>query len=573
MPRRRLHRRPASSTHPSCDEPADPPPDRAAALARRAGTRYAGALLAVVTLLLVTAAPASAQTPGDGGQTGGWHAGAPTGEGVHLAIWLGGPVDQAAASVPGVMSLWTAEGGEFVGYSPGAPAFVNAEFLEVFPGGDIPSGTPLVVVVRAGETAPPPPPPAQGTPEVSTSSLDFGEVCVWCSESLSLQVSADGGVTLRDIRVTGEGSEQFIVRQSCAQRTLPGGQPCPVEVAFEPFRPDRGEARLEVHHAGPGSPLVVPLSGFGDCERPAQQAAILDEAVGYGHEARGGADGCLVHVTSTAESGEGSLREAATRRGPAWIVFDVSGAITLDEEIYLEDDKTVDGRGAGVEIVGAGLHVVDTANVIISDIAIHDSDGDGIHLRGTGTTDVWVRHVVIANIADGYIDVTQGATDITISWSRFDHSPDWPQEKGILIGANDPGDPDENSRVTIHHNLFNGLEQRNPLLRGGTVHTFNNYFKGWGIYGSGVGEAGQLLSERNVYAFDRSAPGQHAERAFTRWGAGEAYIRSTGDRFLGGVSGDESNSGEVAEPEYPYATDAPTDILVDAIMASAGPAR
>lgn len=106
-------------------------------------------------------------------------------------------------------------------------------------------------------------------------------------------------------------------------------------------------------------------------------------------------------------------------------------------------DKTIDGRGARVEIAyGAGITIQFVNNVIIHGIRIHDikpkngglirdsvdhfgfrtgSDGDGISIFGS--QNVWIDHVSMTNCADGLIDVIQGSTGVTISNSHFtDHN-------------------------------------------------------------------------------------------------------------------------------------------------------
>ncbi|MCK9486851.1 MAG: hypothetical protein M0R73_09175 [Dehalococcoidia bacterium] len=65
---------------------------------------------------------------------------APTG--ITLATWSGGPI----ADLPQATSYWITASGEYVGYLPAAPAFVNADFLTRFPSGTLPAGTSLVVV-------------------------------------------------------------------------------------------------------------------------------------------------------------------------------------------------------------------------------------------------------------------------------------------------------------------------------------------------------------------------------------------------------------------------------------------
>lgn len=37
-------------------------------------------------------------------------------------------------------------------------------------------------------------------------------------------------------------------------------------------------------------------------------------------------------------------------------------------------------------------------------------------------------------------------------------------------------------RVTIHHCFFDGTRQRQPCVRFGKVHLYNNYTRNWGIY-------------------------------------------------------------------------------------------
>jgi len=519
-------------------------------------TRTFSAVTAAILLIIAASGSASAQVP-----TTGWGGPPPARIGTHFVVWHGGPLDEAA-DVQNLVSLWVMFDGKFEGYSPDSPEFVNRAFRARFPSGILPPNTPVLVVIG--------PPTPGATSDVSR--VEFGETCVWCATSASLAIAPEGeSVRIHSVQVSGSASDQFRIEKSCAGLIRAA---CELRVAFHPTHPDRTDARLEVRHSGSNSPLVVALSGFGTCDRPsAQHVQLLDAAVGYGGDATGGAAGCLVRVTSLAGRGAGTLREAAERPGPAWIVFEVSGTVRLDKYIYIARDKTIDGRGASIAIEGAGLAMVNTPNVVVTNLRIHDVSDDGLHIRGQATSDVWVSHVTIWNAADGYIDITQGATNITIAWSRFQRSPNRPQEKTILVGAHDPGDKDERTRVTLHNNLFEGTNQRSPLLRSGRVHSFNNLFDGWGIYGSGVSRGGQLLSERNLYAHKG---GDHPARAFTPWdeaahnGGATAFIRSSGDRFLNGASGVEANPSSVRAPEYAYRADEASDSLLQTLRNQAG---
>ncbi len=88
-----------------------------------------------------------------------------THEGVALAIWDGGSVDDLPTLHPNVSSVWVTVDGELVGYIPLAPTFVNQDFLTLYPAGTVPEGTPMLATVT-GPALPvgagPPPDPTPG---------------------------------------------------------------------------------------------------------------------------------------------------------------------------------------------------------------------------------------------------------------------------------------------------------------------------------------------------------------------------------------------------------------------------
>lgn len=55
-------------------------------------------------------------------------------------------------------------------------------------------------------------------------------------------------------------------------------------------------------------------------------------------------------------------------------------------------------------------------------------------------------------------------------------------DKTMLIGADPSHIGDRCIRVTIHHCFFDGTRQRQPRLRFGKVHLYNNFTRSWGIY-------------------------------------------------------------------------------------------
>lgn len=71
-------------------------------------------------------------------------------QGVGLLVWNGGNLQQlvAATQAGGAASVWAGAGGRLVGYTIGAPTFVNASFIAVFPDGNVPKDTALLVVAN-----------------------------------------------------------------------------------------------------------------------------------------------------------------------------------------------------------------------------------------------------------------------------------------------------------------------------------------------------------------------------------------------------------------------------------------
>lgn len=140
----------------------------------------------------------------------------------------------------------------------------------------------------------------------------------------------------------------------------------------------------------------------------------------------------------------GTLRFGVLQPGPLWIIFAADMKIVLKGELIVTSDKTIDGRGAQVQIAdGAGITIQFANNVIIHNIKIHDikpafgglirdtydhfgirgaDDGDGINVFAS--TNIWLDHLSMWNCRDGLIDIVKGSTAITLSnnhFTRHDH--------------------------------------------------------------------------------------------------------------------------------------------------------
>ncbi len=79
----------------------------------------------------------------------------------------------------------------------------------------------------------------------------------------------------------------------------------------------------------------------------------------------------------------------------------------------------------------------------------------------------------------------------------------------MLIGSSDSATADRGKlRVTLHHNLFEGVGQRTPRVRFGKVHVYNNYYKPKNSdsyqYSWGVGRESAIYAENNFFRTDQS---------------------------------------------------------------------
>jgi pectate lyase-like protein len=182
---------------------------------------------------------------------------------------------------------------------------------------------------------------------------------------------------------------------------------------------------------------------------------------GFGTTTVGGASGTVYHVTTLADSGPGSLRDAVSA-GDRNIVFDVGGDINLANFVFLLGANiTIDGVSApapGITINNYGLVIRGNKgahDVIVRGLRVRRSAIDGIQIANTAYNIV-VDHVSVQGSGDGNIDITEGSHDVTVSWSILAEPAE--PGKNMLIKYNA-------ARVTLHHNVFVSARQRNPQAR------------------------------------------------------------------------------------------------------------
>ncbi|KAL1365714.1 hypothetical protein HN51_013702 [Arachis hypogaea] len=285
---------------------------------------------------------------------------------------------------------------------------------------------------------------------------------------------------------------------------------------------------------------------------------LADCVQGFGRNTIGGKGGKF-YVVNDSSDGDllspkpGTIRHAVTRTEPLWIIFSRSMVITLQQELIMASNKTIDGRGFDVQIAnGAGITVQFIKNVIIHGIKVYNtvvktggmirdsethygfrtqSDGDGISIFGA--SNIWIDHVSMRNCSDGLIDAIMGSTAITISNGHYtDHN------EVMLFGASDSYSGDKIMQITLAFNHYGKrCVQRMPRARHGFVHVVNNDYTHWEMYAIGGSKNPTIISEGNRFI----APENRFAKEITKREYAEESIwknwqwRSINDEYLNGA--------------------------------------
>jgi pectate lyase-like protein len=220
-----------------------------------------------------------------------------------------------------------------------------------------------------------------------------------------------------------------------------------------------------------------------------------------------GAGGCaqfeVVQVTTLADSGEGSLREALSA-GCRRVEFTVGGDIMLGSAIVMSSSfVTIDGATApspGITLtkdsVPQSLLVLEGASdIILTNLRFiglgTDCDSDcGDNLSLIGSSRVVIDHISSGHADDGALDIAWGWDESTLGWANSDITVSWSllyrTSKAMLIKYG------PHTNLSIHHNVFARNTERNPQVRQQveTLDFVNNVVFFWGqepgVWGYGM---------------------------------------------------------------------------------------
>lgn len=276
--------------------------------------------------------------------------------------------------------------------------------------------------------------------------------------------------------------------------------------------------------APPATDASVP--GAGQIGLPA-----FPNAEGFGAAAAGGRGGKVLHVTTLADSGPGSLREALEQQGARIIVFDVGGTIRLVKILEVKTaggSYTLAGQTAPGGITISGAHFAPAAyrqqarDFIIRHLRVRQIAGgeaDGIGLFGEKFI---LDHVSISGGCDENIGSHSG--EYTLQWCSIEESAlwgqagashaEWNHNYGMLQGYN------PKARLTIHHCLFANHQKRLPLVcalsAGAGLDYRNNVSFNWGNTASDFSDCpgGCLNVVNNCYVMGPSTDPKHPSSAW-----------------------------------------------------------
>lgn len=202
-----------------------------------------------------------------------------------------------------------------------------------------------------------------------------------------------------------------------------------------------------------------------------------DEIIGYGKGTTGGAGGKTVVVSTLS-----ALKNAAGSADP--LIIHVSGMITGTGLIDVQSNKTILGlKGSSLE--GVGLMIYGKSNVIVRNMTIRKVVTYTNIIIKEGSHHVWIDHNELSgellpgrdwSYYDGLLDIGNRSDFVTVSWNKLhdNHIP-------LLIGFGDANKDDAGKlNVTVHHNFFYNVTERQPCTRYGYIHVFNNYMLGGG---------------------------------------------------------------------------------------------
>jgi hypothetical protein len=245
-------------------------------------------------------------------------------------------------------------------------------------------------------------------------------------------------------------------------------------------------------------------------------------AEGFGKYTTGGRGGKVYVVTNLNDNGNGSFREAATKKEKRIIVFSVAGTIHLNSKINIASNCTIAGQSAP----GAGICFADESvllggnNIIVRYVRFRlgdknqkggmiDKNGDDDAFGGNKRNNIMIDHCSISWSNDEVMSI-YGGDSTSLQWNLISEPLNYSYHF-------ETGDTDyENhgyggiwggKHLSAHHNLFAHCKNRTPRFDGirnipeENADFRNNVIYNWGENNIYAGEGGTYNIVNNYYKY------------------------------------------------------------------------
>ena len=251
--------------------------------------------------------------------------------------------------------------------------------------------------------------------------------------------------------------------------------------------------------------LVVVCFGaifLGFCATTRAQTPAFPGALGFGANATGGRGGTIYHITTLADSGTGSFRDAVSHSGRI-IVFDVGGYIDLQTAVSASSSLTIAGQtapGGGIGIMGAEVSFYGQNNIICRHVRFRQGDiHNGSNPNNSGESAI--------NL--GATSSTSPATNmifdhISVGFGSWD-SVDAVNTANFTVQNSIIADP-INQQFGAHHegynaswigNIWANAHNRQPLAKADTIYINNvcyNYQAGYTTGDTGAAHSHDIIN-------------------------------------------------------------------------------
>jgi pectate lyase len=213
-------------------------------------------------------------------------------------------------------------------------------------------------------------------------------------------------------------------------------------------------------------------------DSPGAPLPVFPGAEGFGALATGGRGGTVYHVTTLADAGPGSFRDAVSQRHRI-VVFDVGGIIKLTANVEVSSDLTIAGQtapGEGICLYGRGVSLGGQSNIVLRYVRFREGIAGDRGKKSLGmdhASNIIIDHCSVEWGRWDDLGITVQSHDITVQYCLMAEGIH-PQSFGALI--------DSVTNVTLSHNLWMSNESRNPKVKG-TIQYINNVVYNWGETG------------------------------------------------------------------------------------------